>query len=1198
MVVDAGVEIRFLGQPLVASAGESVKLARRGTTLTMLALLILRRDRPVSRTYLAFTLFPDLSDEQSLSELRRYLFHLTKALPPRGTEPYLIADSETVRWNERSDAFVDIVAFERLAQNPETHEDAVALYSGDLLEDVYDDWVVAERERLRSLLFGMLEGLVERYRRARAYPKALAYANRLLVADPWREDVVRRVMTIRYASGDATGALATFDRFAKQLRDEMGVDPMAETAALRETILHDRPLIDTVIDKPRGDTAAPARSRAATGAFIGRANELAQLHALWDRAARGYGNIIFLGGEAGVGKTALVGEFARIVDTEGGRVLFGETASPESSSYQCVAEALRPTYSMLSGNKANQLTISVLARVFPEWQEPAKTLPNIGTLPAEREVTRLLSAFAAAVLELGSVRPLLLVLEDLHWASSSTLDAITAICRRLQRARVIIVASYRDDEVDPEHPLRKLMNDLRSEERMTAMHLSRFGRDDIERIIRAHPAFEDADAGVAERFATFSEGNALFLTQALAYTAERRQFATPTIGHREIDHIVAARLAHLSDAAQTVAEIAAVCGPGCNVDIVHDVAGLAMSDVTAAFDELLDRRLIREAGARERFDFVFTHSLIRSAVYAQIADGKRTRRHARIAHVLEKRADLAPNEARELAGHYDLAGNGEKASSWFVRAAINAQRLYAHDDAVTFATRAIELAAHDDLLIEALRIREEAHSLLGQRAGRGADLDRLQTLPLDNPTRNTVLHRVVLHLHTGDDHDAEGRSIATLMEHATATADTYWQGRAHVRQARFLLSTGDYAGAKAAAAEAMRLSEPADPTRDRLEAISTFLEATLTLGELTEADELLVQLQDLAATSGDPAALGQALLSAMSAATMKQDFGLAATAAMSALEQFRAIGDRVGESQALASLAMANVRLSRWDEARATNVSAASICEVIGDRRGVARALMNLGMLHSRCGDWETGRAHFAAARAQHVAFSDRRAQTAALLNESFIALGQGQPADAKTLAAEAWDIAKSMDHVSFVAAALANLGAAERDLGELDAAIEHMEQGLAMQLALNRMSDAAGDLADVAIAYARRGDLVKARDLAEQILAIDASSLESAIFPPYPLWVVACIFRWTDDDRAAGIHTTAWQLAQTHAEKISEPQLRASFERLPFVVEMAAVDGAKGWPASPAPAAERARNGNAVSSKHGPSSRRSRISRPDVARD
>ena len=934
------------------------------------------------------------------------------------------------------------------------------------------------------------------------------------------------------------------------------------------------------------------------GAFIGREKELEQLHTRWDRAARGFGNIVFLGGEAGVGKTALVGEFARIADTEGGRVLFGETSSPESSSYQCIVEALRPALPALATRQEHHLTVSVLARVFPELHDLAETLPEIGTLSAEREVTRLFSAFASATLEFGSVRPLLLVLEDVHWASLSTLDALAAICRRLDRARVIIVATYRDEEVDANHPMRKLQNALGSEGRMAAMHLARFDRDDVERMVRAHPAFGDAEASVVDRFASFSEGNALFLSQAIAYTAEREHTGRAAAEHRAIDHIIAARLDRLSEGARTVAEIAAVCGAGCNVDIVRDVAGLPMSDVQNAFDELLDRRLIREAGARERFEFVFTHNLIRSSVYAQISGGSRMRRHARVARALEKRADLAPGDVRELAAHYQLAGQNARASAWFVRAARDAQRLYAHDEAVTFATRAIELAPGPEQLIEALRIREEANALLGQRAVQGADLRRLQTLALDDVTRCSVLHRVVLHFHAGDDRDAEQRSISALISHATSIADTRWEGLGLVANARLLLSTSDYAAAKASAAEATRLFAITGTARDRFEALSTLLEAEVTLGDLAEAEQLLEQLQKLAIASRDRAVLGETFMCAVSTATMKQEFGRAAAAATDALEHFRVIGDRVGESHALANLAMANVRLSRWAQARSANVAAAAMCDLIGDRRGLARALMNLGMLHGRCGDWKTARDHFRAAREHHVALGDRRAQAAALLNESFIAIGQGKPADAKVLATQAYDIAKGMEHTAFMAAALANLGAAERDLGELDAAIEHMEKGLAMQFALNRMADAVADLADAALAYAQRGNLADALRVAEQILAVDASWIDSAIFPPHPLWVVACVFHWTGDDRAAGSYETAWKLAQALARSIADPQLHASFKRLPFYTAMAAIDGVNGWPMLPAAASERPRNGNPLGSKHGSSPRRTRVSRSDVERD
>jgi hypothetical protein len=123
-------------------------------------------------------------------------------------------------------------------------------------------------------------------------------------------------------------------------------------------------------------------------------------------------------------------------------------------------------------------------------------------------------------------------------------------------------------------------------------------------------------------------------------------------------------------------------------------------------------------------------------------------------------------------------------------------------------------------------------------------------------------------------------------------------------------------------------------------------------------------------------------------------------------------------------------------------------------------------------------------------------------------------------------------------------------------------------------------------------------RRVAEQILAVDASWIDSAIFPPHPLWVVACVFHWTDDDRAADFYESAWKLAQALAQTIADPQLHASFKRLPFYTAMAAIDGANGWPTLPAAASERLRNGNPLRSKHGSSPRRTRVSRSDVARD
>ena len=1089
---NGALDVRLFGQPHVTASGTPVKFARRSTTITMLAFLILRRNQPVARTFLAFTLFPDHDEEQALNELRRYLYLTTKALPPADpAQPWLIIDAETVRWNESSGATVDVIDYERFSQDEALHGDAAVLYAGDLLEDVYDDWVVAERERLRSSYLTTLGLLVERYRSARDYSQALGYANRLLVADPWREDVIRQIMGIRYASGDSPGALATYDRFAKQLRDEMGVAPMPETMLVREAILLGRPLIGSV-DRPH---ALESTTKFHALPFVGREDEREMFHARWDRAARGFGSSLFLGGEAGVGKTRLLGETARVVEAEGGRVFSGGTSSPESSPYQCIAEALRSALTLLTANATNAFTIGVLSRVFPELRSEADRNAGIDSLPPEREAARLFEAFGSAVAALAAPRPVLLVLEDLHWASASTIDAVAAICRRVDRARVLIVVTYRIEEVPVAHPLRRLLNALGIEQRATDIHLGRLDRHEAERLIRATESLANVDTALVDRLYAFSEGNALFLNEAIADALERIDTTVPPADHRAIDSIVASRIGRLSDSAQLVAEIAAVCGPGCSIDVIRDVAGFEMSEIISGFDELLDRRLIREAGARNQYDFVFTHNLIRTSIYERIESGARRRRHARIAHVIEKREALGPGDARELARHYESAELREAATRWYIQAAREAASLYANDDVVAFATRALACAETSEQAIEARLIREAANALLGNRVAQAEDLTILQDLVTDVEQACRVARRTVLVRRADNDREAERRALDALSALAARSEDPRWLGVALSANAQFHLSIGKYTDAKHLALEALPLLQTVAAAPDRLEAFSMLIEAQVALGELEDAEHQLETVYNLAIAAGDRVALCDALMRAVSAATLKQEFERAASGANQALELYRTIGDRIGEARALSSIATACVRLSRWDEARSANLAAAEICEGVGDRRGLARAQMNLAMLHARYGDFAVARDHITSARAHHVVLGDRRAHTAAILNESYIALWQRRPGEAKTLAISAVTAAKEMDHAAYVATALANLGAAERDLGELDEAIDHMEEGLAMQLALNRMADGVSDLADIALAYAQRGDFATAQSFAERIMAIDTSWMDTAVF-------------------------------------------------------------------------------------------------------
>jgi len=315
-------------------------------TWSLWTYLLLHRSHPVERETLAFTLWPEEPEAAARANLRRHLHDLKRILPsPAGSsEPdWLLVDARTIQWNPDCDYWLDVIEFERLSGAADTLAEAVALYNGDFLESSYDDWLFYERERLRDLYLADLSQLTVRSRAERNYPLAATYAHRMLEIDPFREDALRQLMAVRYEAGDRSGALHEYEQFARHLRDELGVDPMPETAALREAVIREARL-------PGGvgyDESAPVSGTSAHKVerlllpFVGRETELEQLRGWWSRAARGKGGLVMLGGEAGIGKTRLAAQLGSHAEREGARILLGNTTFAEPLPYQALVGALR-----------------------------------------------------------------------------------------------------------------------------------------------------------------------------------------------------------------------------------------------------------------------------------------------------------------------------------------------------------------------------------------------------------------------------------------------------------------------------------------------------------------------------------------------------------------------------------------------------------------------------------------------------------------------------------------------------------------------------------------------------------------------------------------------------------------------------------------------------------------------------------------
>lgn len=704
------LRIHLFGQPRFFYSDEPLRLNARPKILPLLAYLLVTRARRTSRETLAFTLWSDDSESGARANLRRHLYELQRILPPTPPErPWLLSSSEGVQWNPNADYWLDIAEFERLSESPGSLEQAVQLYTGDLVENVYEDWMFYERERLRDLCFADLGRLWTQYRAQGDYAKAIYFVQELLNRDPLREDALRELVTIKYEAGDRAGALKAYEVFSRKLRAELAVDPMPETEALYENIVRNARL--SVQDRPETIeiAAAPPPSYHIALPFVGRMREMESLRAWWSRAARGHGGLVLVGGEAGIGKSRLATELANLAEMQGARVLRGTTAFTEPLPYQSITEALRSALPMLAGSELDLPTLSALAALLPELHSRRSNLPGLPTLDAEHERTRLYQAIATALQTLAHPRPLLLILEDLHWAGAATAALVEFLTMQASQHSLLILVTYREEEVPRAHPLRVMRQHLQRERLLGHIALSRLSASAVTRIVEQMSGNGTDATELARSVYSASEGNPLFVNELIRDWVEsgniivqEGRWRVGTFTGSELPHGVAAtvtdRVARLSGESQTLAELAAVVGPAFEIELVRQVSGWHEAQLLDALEELLMHQIVREIGARSPLDYAFTHHLIQAIIYQNISNDKRVHRHRLVAHAIEK---LYPEQLDELsaslAEHFERGQEFAHAPEYYMRAARHAESVYAHDEALNFYERAHQCAelAHD-----------------------------------------------------------------------------------------------------------------------------------------------------------------------------------------------------------------------------------------------------------------------------------------------------------------------------------------------------------------------------------------------------------------------------------------------------------------------------------------------------------------------
>ncbi|HEY0797532.1 MAG TPA: BTAD domain-containing putative transcriptional regulator, partial [Candidatus Baltobacteraceae bacterium] len=296
--------VRLFGQRQLTFGEEPLRFGAPVRALSLLAYLLLNRDRVIARDSLAYTLWPDEPEADARAKLRRHLYLLhNDVLPPYDGKQWILTDARTVRWNPAAPLWLDVAEFDRLACDPQTASAAAELYNGDLLADIDDEWLAQRRAQYRERFFELLMRLATVRRTRGDFSAALGYVKILLQHDPWREDGVRLFMELRHQLGDRASAMREYRDFARRLKDEVGVEPMPETVRLFETmsaIVEAQSATFTEASIPRNDNLPVQLT-----SLHGRESDLSEVRGLIEQS-----RLVMLAGAAGVGKSRLAIEVA------------------------------------------------------------------------------------------------------------------------------------------------------------------------------------------------------------------------------------------------------------------------------------------------------------------------------------------------------------------------------------------------------------------------------------------------------------------------------------------------------------------------------------------------------------------------------------------------------------------------------------------------------------------------------------------------------------------------------------------------------------------------------------------------------------------------------------------------------------------------------------------------------------------------
>ena len=490
------------------------------------------------------------------------------------------------------------------------------------------------------------------------------------------------------------------------------------------------------VDIPKSDSSLVSNLNREIGdVFVGRQRELAELTDALEEAVSGHGRLFMLGGEPGIGKTRTTQELASYAENRGVKVFWGRSYEEEGAPpYWPWVQAIRSYVQQTSQERLIAETgagAADIAEIVPNIRGKITILEPPPTLEPESARFRLFDSITTFLKNASQNQPLMLVLDDLHWADRSSLLLLEFLARELGDSRLLLVGCYRDIEISRHHPLTETLAQLSREPVFRRQLLGGLGQEELGQFVEATTGVDVSQELTGTLYA-HTEGNPFFMTEVIKLLSENGELTAEHIGSlgglripEGVREVIGQRLNRLSEQCNEVLTTASIIGREFSIKLLISLNDTAHEDlVFEAIEEALAAHVIEEASATIG-GYQFTHALIRETLSQELSATRRARLHARVSEALETMyGDDAETHASELAHHFGEAEavlGTEKLVRYSLLAGERALATYAYEDALTHFERGL-LARNITLSGKTAASDEESAGLLFGLARAGQSL--------------------------------------------------------------------------------------------------------------------------------------------------------------------------------------------------------------------------------------------------------------------------------------------------------------------------------------------------------------------------------------------------------------------------------------------------------------------------------------------